>query len=57
MEKRILNELETIYCDLKNECKLYYNCRQCPHDKYCDKIADLIITINNHCQEIKKKKE
>lgn len=55
MEKKILNDLKEVYFDIINNCESYdYNCRQCPHDKYCDKIADLVVTLNNHYQEEKE---
>ena len=54
IEIEILSELETIYYSLQNECKLYnYNCKQCPHDKICDKVVELIVTINERFLEEK----
>ena len=48
MKKTIIDYLEEIYFSINDECELYdYNCRQCPHNKYCDKIDDLITTIND----------
>ena len=58
MEKRILNDLKEIYFDMTDNCESYeYDCRQCPYDKICDKIADLIIMINTNHQKVENKKE
>ena len=56
MDKKLLNDLETFYRSINEDCDKYdYNCRQCPYDELCDKVADLIITINKNYQETEKK--
>ena len=55
IDKKLLNDLETFYRSINEDCDKYdYNCRQCPYDELCDKVADLIITINNNYQEAEK---
>ena len=50
--KKIINDLEKIYFDLQNKCKLYdYNCRQCPHDNICEKVSNLILKIYEYEME------
>ena len=57
MKKTIIYYLEKIYSIINDECKLYdYNCGQCPHDKYCGKIDDLITTINDCYKEKENEK-
>ena len=54
MEKRILNDLETIYYKINDNCKKYdYNCRQCSYDKLCDKVEDVIKSIGDLYNENK----
>ena len=51
MKKTIIDYLEEIFSDINDDCGLYdCNWRQCPHNKYCDKIIELITTINDCCK-------
>ena len=55
MEKRILNDLETFYNKILENCNKYdYFCNKCPQDEICDKVADLIVTMNKFYQEEKE---
>ena len=55
MEKRILNDLETFYNKILEDCIKYDGfCNKCPHDEICDKVANLIVTMNKFYQEEKE---
>lgn len=57
MKKTIIDYLEEIFSGINDDCGLYdCNCRQCPHNKYCDKIIELITTINDCCKEKENEK-